>query len=323
MDEFFFLNHLKRHFKFEKIGDDCAVLPLDNSTELLVTTDMLVDGVDFRPEWAEPSIIGHKALAVSLSDIAAMGGEPNWALISLAIPEDLWSQQFLDRFYDGITSLADIHNVEIVGGDVSGTPGPFTIDTILIGKSPKGSSVLRSGAAMGDLIFVSGALGGAAAGLRVLEQGTTLDENSALLDSVIARLLKPTPQVQIGKILQTHRLATSMIDISDGLSSDLRHLCDASGTGARIYAERIPVDPAVETLAVSAPDTDLSDPLSLALNGGEDFELLFTAKKELKDEVVALGCTLIGEVVAEREGICLVQNGLPRSLDPRGFRHFS
>lgn len=323
MDEFLFLSHLKQHFRFGKLGDDCAVLPMGESTDLLATTDMLVEGIDFRLEWTEASSIGHKSLAVSLSDIAAMGGEPLWSLVSIAVPEALWNQTFLDEFYSGLKSLADIHHVEVVGGDVSSAGDRLVIDSIVLGRCDSGKAILRSGAIAGDLIFVSGSLGGAAAGLRLLEQDD-LQENMLPESRVaIEKQLKPIPQVQLGKLLGIQQLASSMIDLSDGLSSDLLHLCKASNTGARIYGDRIPVDPSVIRLASHSTGAQVPDVLALALDGGEDFELLMTAGSEHSDELSALGCTVIGEMLSDPGRLELVADETVKPLTAKGFRHFS
>ena len=159
--EFDFIQNIKNKFLLGRVGDDCAVLPKNDKTDLLVTADMLVEEIDFRLAWTTPGLLGHKALAVSLSDIAAMGGQPVWAMISIGVPEKLWKTDFLDRFYDGWFALARQFNVELVGGDVSRTPDKVTIDSIVGGEVEKGRAVLRSSANPGDAIFVTGTLGGA------------------------------------------------------------------------------------------------------------------------------------------------------------------
>src|SRR5215207_11237740 len=165
LSEFQFLENLRRKHSLTKIGDDCAVLPKDERTDLVMTTDLLVEDIDFRLAWSKPEFIGHKALAVSLSDIAAMGAKPVWSMISIGIPEKIWKTDFIDAFYEGYLALAKENGIELIGGDVSKTPDKVVIDSIAAGEVQKNKAVLRSGARVGDLIFVSGELGGAAAGL--------------------------------------------------------------------------------------------------------------------------------------------------------------
>src|SRR5690606_17411987 len=150
----------------------CAVLPFDGENDLLITSDLLAEDIDFRLDWTTPELLGHKALAVSLSDIAAMGGEPSWALLSIGVPENLWDGDFLDRFYEGWHFLAHQHGVELIGGDVSRVGDKLVIDSTVLGKVARGKAIPRSGAKVGDAIYVTGSLGGAAAGLRLLESGT-------------------------------------------------------------------------------------------------------------------------------------------------------
>ena len=323
MDEFGFLKNLKNHFNLSKIGDDCAVLPFDPAHDLLLTSDLLVQDVDFRIDWISPEELGHKAVSVSLSDIAAMGGDPVWSLISIAAGAEHFESGFFDRFYAGAKRLLDSFGVEIAGGDLSDTSGPITIDSIAVGSCPRNGAVLRSGAKPGDLIWVTGPLGGAAAGLLLLELGSGLAKNTVAASALTKRQLQPLPQVGLGKQLQQHDLATSMIDLSDGLSSDLGHICDESGTGAKIEAREVPVDPALEQLAQELGSDWPHRSVSLALNGGEDFELLFTSEKAHSGELEALGCIRIGEITASEGVITLIEGGSERPLERRGFRHFA
>lgn len=323
MNEFEFLKNLKQHFNFDLTGDDCAVLPFGDTEDLLVTSDLLIEEIDFRLAWSEPYKIGHKALAVSLSDIAAMAGAAKWAFLSLGIPKQLWNEEFLMSFYSGLNTLADRFGVRIAGGDISLSNHEFVIDSIVAGSCPKGRAVMRSGALPGQSIWVSGPLGGAAGGLRLLEAGT---ENPGLSPGAAAELidhqLKPLPQLNTANLLQEQQLASAMIDISDGLSSDLRHICEASGVGAVIRAEAIPINPHLDGLEpkVLAPFTN---PFEAALHGGEDFELLFTADRERAPELEGAGCTEIGETVEDPEVFDLEMSGKRSRLEPRGYVHFS
>lgn len=302
------------------IGDDCAVIAHNSETDLVVTTDLLVEDVDFRINWTRPEFIGHKALAVSLSDVAAMGGKPRWALCSIGIPEKIWKTDFVEKFYTGWFALAKKYGVELAGGDVSRTPEIIVIDSIVAGETKKNRAILRGGARVGDLIYVTGRLGGAAAGLRLLDQGFTYETEKGARRKLLCRQLAPNPQVETGARLAEMKLATAMLDLSDGLSSDLRHLCESSGVGARIEAAKIPLEKNLRKFL-----KENEDEISFALNGGEDFELLFTTRrnnkykieKEFKNKVA-----VIGEVTAEVGNIELVCENQIVQLKPKGFRHF-
>ena len=316
--EFEFIDNLRSKYGLKMIGDDCAVLPKDARTDLLLTADMLVENVDFRLEWIPPELLGHKALAISLSDIAAMGGQPVWAMLSIGIPKSLWKGDFADRFYEGWFKLAKEIRVDLVGGDVSRSPDRLVIDSIVGGEIGKGTAILRSSAKIGDLIVVTGDLGGAAAGLQLL-QTARFDETKGDDWQKILSLkhLKPTPQLATATYLHSNDLATSMIDISDGLSSDLGHICKGSSVGATIYAESIPLNPYLTHIAPS-----MDHQLDLALNGGEDFELLFTADPKKISQLDDREFSVIGEVTETIGIIKLMRAGNASVLAPKGYRHF-
>lgn len=318
-NEFEFIETLRRKFNLSKIGDDCAVLPKDSKTDTVITTDLLVEDVDFKREWSKPEFIGHKALAVSLSDVAAMGAKPVWAMISVGVPEAIWKTDFVEKFYDGYMRLAKKFNVELVGGDVSRTPDRIVIDSIVAGETKKGKAVLRSGAKAGDLIFVTGKLGGAAIGLKLLETGERYGKSKH--KNLLLRQLKPNPQTESGRFIGAENLATAMIDLSDGLSSDLAHICRESQIGAKIYADKIPVEPEISNLK-----SQNTDKISFALHGGEDFELLFTVNPKIffraENEFKKRGFLHIGEITANVEIIELIDDGKVSILTPKGFRHF-
>ncbi len=320
--EFQFLESIRNKFNLSKTGDDCAVLPKNAATDSVITTDLLVEDVDFRLKWTKPEFIGHKALAVSLSDVAAMGAKPVWSMLSIGVPEKIWKTDFVERFYDGYMSLAEKFNVELVGGDVSKTTEKVVIDSIVAGEVKKGKAVLRSTAKVGDSIFVTGKLGGAAGGLYLLENGERFDENTsnASFEKLILRQLKPNPQAEIGQFLGANDLATSMIDLSDGLSSDLRHICDASEVGAKIFAEKIPIDENLRE--ISSENLDF---LNFALHGGEDFELLFTADEKKMKKILQRNSVEfhhIGYTTETVGKIELIRDGQSEILQPKGYVHF-
>lgn len=304
------------------IGDDCAVLPKNSKTDLAITADLLIEDIDFRLDWTTPEFVGHKALAVSLSDVAAMGATPVWSMLSIGIPEKIWKTDFVDKFYEGYFELARRFEVVLIGGDVSRTPDKIVVDSLVAGEIVKGKAVLRSGAKPGDLIFVSGDLGGAAGGLKLLESGIRYESaKDRRQRQLLLKQLQPLPRVSCGEFLRRNKLATAMIDLSDGLSGDLAHLCSASNVGARIFADKIPLVKSLKSVAAT-----FDEQLALALDGGEDFELLFTIdpKKYFRavNELKKRGFFRIGEITANAETIELISGGKSTVLQPRGFRHF-
>jgi thiamine-monophosphate kinase len=329
--EFSFIDDLRRHFKLKKIGDDCAILRKDKKTDLVITADLLVEDIDFRLNWASAEQIGHKALAVSLSDIAAMGAKPLYALVTLGIPESLWETDFVEKFYTGWFKLAKREKIELIGGDISKSNKGFFIDSIVLGEVQKGKAILRSGAKVGDLIFVSGYLGNSALALKLLEENNTIDnktetevlssKKSKLSERLLLFQLEPNPQTKLGQIIGSRQLATAMIDISDGLSSDLWQICQASRVGARIFAERIPISRQLRSVVASEHEA-----LKLALHGGEDFQLLFTVNPEKVVDLerhVPRGkkITCIGEITESQKAEIVFADRI-EPLQPKGFSHF-
>ncbi len=296
------INQIRQNFNLQRIGDDCAVLPKNKKRDLIITSDLMIEDIDFRRRWMIPKYLGHKSLAVSLSDIAAMGGKPLFALLSIGLPEDIWPTNLIKEFYEGYFELAKKFGVELIGGDISKTPDKIVIDSIVLGETGRNKAVLRSTAHVGDLIFVTGKLGGASLGLKLLEENTAGFEEFKLLQ------LKPNPRIEAGQFLS--RIATSMIDISDGLSSDLHHLCESSKVGAKLYADKIP--------KLESDRWNLED----ALHGGEDFELLFTVnpKKKIRQNFDSFFC--IGEMTANIGIIELIKDEKATILEPKGFQHF-
>lgn len=309
------------------IGDDCAVISKDSETDLLVTTDMLVEDIDFRTSWTTASDLGTKALAVSLSDVAAMGGSPRFSMLTLGLPEKVWDSKFAEEFMNAYLDLANAEGVTLIGGDISKTSDKIVIDSWVLGEIRSGKSKLRSGARPGDILCVTGSLGGARAGLEVLEHGKPNDSSSAV--QLKQRLLRPVARTSEGAILGGLDGVTSMIDISDGLSGDLGHICEESGTGARLLASAIPVDEAiVSALQNGLLTSDGDDPAGLqyALKGGEDFELLFTVSPAelaaVNDAMGGHAFTCIGEITSHTGKIELEMEGSFIEIAPKGFRHF-
>ncbi|MCG6942566.1 MAG: thiamine-phosphate kinase [Thiohalocapsa sp.] len=291
------------------VGDDCALLRVPAGRELAVGIDTLVAGVHFLPD-CDPEALGWKALAVNLSDLAAVGAEPAWATLALTMPEP--DEAWLAAFVRGFGALAAAEDVRLVGGDL--TRGPLTVTVQAHGFVPADHVLRRAGARPGDLICVSGALGDAGLALRHLTQGEPLDEY------LRGRLDRPSPRVALGEVLRG--LATSAIDLSDGLISDLGHVLAASGCGARVELERLPL--ADQVAAAVAVDEDWSLPLA----SGDDYELCFTlppaALGQLPVLAAAAGCplTTIGEIVAG-QGLRLVRaDGSGWNATGGGYDHF-
>ncbi|MDE3000351.1 MAG: thiamine-phosphate kinase [Gemmatimonadota bacterium] len=304
------------------IGDDCAVLACENHRVRLITSDLMVEGVHFVAEGSEPHWLGHKLLAVNLSDIAAMGGEPREAVVSLAIPPDL-DVGFMERVYRGLRELASRYGVNVVGGDTARSTGPLVMNLTLTGEMDPERVCYRSGANPGDLIYVSGTLGDAAAGLK-LAPGEAVGLSEQDREFLLCRHHRPEPRVVLGRALAASGAVTAMLDLSDGMASDLRHICRQSGVSAVIDGATIPVSPAFRRFReLSGAGTR-----NLAITGGEDYELLFTVAQRGRDVVEALAAgteiSCIGRIV-KGDGRIFLENarGLKTELDARGFEHFS
>jgi len=310
------------------IGDDCAVLALPESARLLATTDLLLEDIHFRRRYAGPADIGWKAMAVNLSDVAAMGGTPRFALVALACPAETKVEE-IDAFYEGMRLAATPHGVVIVGGDTCASPDGWIVNVTLLGELA-GAPRLRSGAHPGDLIAVTGTLGESAAGLALLDAttaGISLDALDAVtLEEVSRAHLRPVARVPEGRWLGASPAVHAMIDLSDGLAADLRHVAAESGVGARVQLDRLPISPAVRDVAAALG----RDPIELAVTGGEDYELLLTADPVafhgLAAELQAATGTLlavVGEVVEATAGVQFVDaRGEPIRVG-EGFEHFS
>jgi thiamine-monophosphate kinase len=393
MNEFDFIRRLRNQAGSRKhsarlitgIGDDAAVVSQFANRDLIITTDLLIEGVDFYRDAAPTRMLGHKALAVSLSDIAAMGARPFWSLLSIGVPTATWHDDFKEEFFGGYFALADQYGVTLSGGDISEAKKGVVIDSIVLGEAASGMAVLRSGAQPGDQIFVTGTLGGAAAGLKLVEMGARIGatglaslprvskhgvhssareaapepgaealagtpravvdttkspraDTSAVgeginmdaahrlgmnaIESLLLRQLRPSPRVGWGIVLGEERLATAMIDISDGLSSDLAHLCEESHAGALIDSSSLPIDRDVIKLC----GRRALDPLMLALHGGEDFELLFTVRPDdvtrLPKRVDSVEISRIGEITDQPGKMRIAEKNRVWDLPSGGFEHF-
>jgi thiamine-monophosphate kinase len=299
------------------IGDDAALVESRAGFQWIVTSDLCVEGVHFLANLHPPKAIGHRALARSLSDVAAMGGLPRFALVSLALPRS-FCRRWIEAFFTGIFCLARRFNVSLIGGDTTLNAGLAMADVTVLGEVRRGRALLRSGARLGDYIFVAGELGYSALGLHLLKSSPA--DRSVASRKAVWQHLYPEPQCRLGALLAERRIASSAIDLSDGLSTDLNRLAEASGVGARVWADQLPV-PSPLISRGSPPST-----LELALQGGEDYILLFTVPRSRINRVPHRfkGAVIhrIGEVQESRLGVQIVQNGKPVALRPEGYDHF-
>ena len=314
------------------IGDDCAALRPTAGADLLLTTDLLVEGVDFTPQTTTPFRLGRKAMGVNLSDIAAMGGLPRAALITVALSPDE-EIDFVDELYRGLREEGARFGVEIIGGDVSASPA-LMIGVTLVGEVEAGRAVTRSGAKPGELIWVTGRLGAAAAGLVALRAGCRLRDDQVeiplevsgplreAIGQTVERHLCPLPRIREGRALAEAGAASAMIDLSDGLASDLVHLCRESGVSATIREDQIPIDQGASAIAQRFGQ----EPLALALQGGEDFELLFTSSWEPADIAAIFPdegtVTAIGTVGGAGRGCRLERHDGTTIALTGGYDHF-
>jgi len=307
------------------IGDDCAIFHSTTSDDWLISADMLVEGVHFDSSWHVPYLLGRKSLAVNLSDIAAMGGTPQFVLLCLALPgkcDESWTSAFMEGFF----SLLNEHECTLIGGDTVFSD-KLTISVTVIGRAPKGRAVGRSGAQAGDTVYVSGPLGSAAGGLYLLQNETEkltsyVDEFPAL----VQEHLNPSPQVVLGRILQESGMITAMQDISDGIATDLSHIATASSVAATLFEKKLPAHD--QLLAMCAQlQLDLTN---FQLRGGEDYQLLFTVKDGLGEQLEDLVQTVSGKkiyqvgVISEGKGVTLTdQSGATVNIAYQGYEHCS
>jgi thiamine-monophosphate kinase len=310
------------------IGDDCAILRPPPGCEVLVTTDFTLEGRHFRRDLHPPESVGHRCLARGLSDLAAMGATPLAAFLSLALPEEMVAKSagkdWIERFFSGLRALSEMHRVPLAGGDTAQSPGTrnsfILADIVLVGAAPRGMALRRSGAAPGDALYVTGQLGGAAAELAMM-----LKRKRRILKVASTEghpQLFPEPRLDVGESLLRRELATACIDLSDGLSTDLAHLCRASDVCAEIEQAALPMHPLARKLGADAV-------LQAALHGGEDYELLFAAPNSIlmPTSLAGVPITRIGALKKRSSArpviTMLTEDDNRVELSPGGWEHFS
>ena len=305
------------------VGDDAAVLRFDSDSDVLVSTDLLMEGINFDLTYFPLRHLGYKAAIANFSDIYAMNGTPKQITVSIALSKKFCIEDVED-FYEGLKLACSRHNVDIVGGDTTSSLTGLAISITVIGTAPKGTSVKRSGAKETDLICVSGNLGAAYMGLQLLERekiataGKDIEPDFAGKEYILERQLKPEARKDIIEKLREENITpTAMIDISDGLSSELMHICKQSNKGCRIYEERIPID---YQTAIMAEELNMNV-ITCALNGGEDYELLFTVPIADHEKVAAMkDVKIIGHIVDSSMGLALItRDGVEMELRAQGW----
>lgn len=289
------------------IGDDCAVMPQKSGMDTLVSTDMLIEGTHFLMDDISAYRLGWKSAAVNISDIAAMGGRCTGSFLSFALPKGL-GKEWTDEFFRGYKEISSLYGCPLLGGDTTSSPDRLCISVTVTGEAPAGKSVKRSNAAIGDLICVTGNLGDSGCGLKIILEGSGRDADA---EKLIARHYLPMPRVKEGMEIAAAG-ASAMMDISDGIGSDLRHIIEASGVGAEIDTSMIPLSNELK----SKCDEYGWDPLELAISGGEDYELLFTISEE-NAKKIDFNHFVIGKIIS---GDKIIWRGSER--DYMGFRHF-
>lgn len=333
LGEFGLINHLTEHVEIHNssslkgIGDDAAVIQFQQDKQTLVSTDMLVEGVHFDLSYVPLKHLGYKAVAVNLSDICAMNGTPKQITVSIAA-SNRFSVEALEELYAGIIFACNKYNVDLVGGDTTSSTSGLIISITAIGEANKEDIAYRNGAKEKDLICVSGDLGGAYMGLQILEREKFVFKDNPNIqpdlvgnDYILERQLKPEPRVDIIELLKTLNIKpTSMIDVSDGLASELLHVCTQSEVGCELYEDKIPIDP--QTFD-RAREFDL-DPTMCALSGGEDYELLFTIPLSDYDKIKNVpDFTVIGHVTAKSSGLNLIAKaGTSHPITAQGWNSF-
>ncbi len=334
LGEFGLIDHLTKNIKLKNkstvkgVGDDSAVLEYKNK-QVVVSTDLLLEGIHFDLTYTPLKHLGYKAVVVNLSDIYAMNADPKQITVSIGLSSKM-SVEALEEFYSGIYLACDKYDVDLVGGDTSSSLTGLTISITIIGEGEKDKLTYRSGAGVNDIICASGDFGAAYMGLQLLEREKTVFEGNpevqpdfASHDYLLERILKPEPRKDVIDMLKEIDVKpTSMIDVSDGISSDLLHICKQSGVGCRLYEEKIPID---ATTSMMAEEMGIN-PMVAALNGGEDYELLFTITQSDYDKFINANSDVkiyaIGHITEESKGSYLVTNGDQEvKLSAQGWKH--
>ena len=305
------------------IGDDAAVFAPARSALEVVTTDSLVEGVHFRREWTVPEAIGHKALAVNLSDLAAMGATPRAALLSLILPPDFPVADF-DALLDGFVTLADRTKTALIGGNLTRSPGPLVIDVTAIGAVRRRGILTRGGGTAGQDLYVTGTLGAAATGHAMLVAGVDREPLDEARRACLTQLERPEPRLRCGSIVGRTGAASAAMDLSDGLADAVRQIAEASGTGAVLEAAAIPIAEGARAWAEAHPHAGTA--FDRALTGGEDYELLFAVPPRRRSRLLNAGrrcgltMTRVGQLVAA-PGLWLDSDGI-KTILPEGYAHF-
>ena len=302
------------------IGDDAALLSSSTGSQVVVSTDLLAEGVHFDPGFGPARLLGRKSLAVNLSDIASMGAVPRWFFLSLAIPTG-FPLETIEGFLDGLAEQAAEHNCILAGGDTCGSKGGLTVSVTIMGEQQPELILKRTGAQLDDEVWVSGTLGDSALGLKLLLEGTRLGSEH---DRLLLRQLDPTPRCDLGLKLAESRLVSAMIDISDGLLADLGHIGEQSGCGAEILLGQLPLSPAFQACAVNQPVF----PWHLVISGGEDYELCFTAPPcnhgaiQKISKTTGIPLTVVGKVTSSRQVQAILPDGTNFQPSASGYTHF-
>lgn len=303
------------------IGDDAAIIEPDRGALMAVSTDALIENVHFRRAWSTPRAIGHKALAVALSDLAAMGAAPRASFLSLALPDGFADAEF-DGLLEGYVALAEPTGAALAGGNIARSPGPLVLDVTVMGAVKRRRWIERRGGQPGDELYVTGLLGAAAAGLALLQAGTSPDAIAGASEICVGRYDRPEPRLRMGLAIGRNRAAAAGIDLSDGLADGARQLAAAGGTGVVIEAASVPIHDTTRLVAAQMG----VDPMKWALAGGEDYELLFAVRPRRRRTFLAaarkggdLSITRIGRLTREA-GAWLNQEGALTPL-PEGFAH--
>lgn len=314
--EFGLIDFIKRHTTAPDgvvgIGDDCAIIG-GEGCDTLFSTDMLLEGVHFLRSKASPEDVGWKSAAVNLSDIAAMGGEPTATFLSIALPSDAQGE-WAERFVEGYAEISRLFGVPLLGGDTTSSLHDIAINVGVMGSCERGKVLLRSGARVGDTIFVTGALGDSGAGLKVLLNDLAHSQEA---DYLVEKHLRPMPRLAEGRKLLATGLVGAMMDISDGIASDLRHILQASGVGAEVELKSLPLSPALEHIC----QKEGWDKYTLATSAGEDYELLLTAPEEIA-AMVDFPLHKIGKIVEGNADIRWLKEGKEIEFNTKGFTHF-